>query len=401
MRARPRRARWIPRALLVALAIPGAAVAAPRSGQDRADSAVEWIPAELHLGLLYLPCRVNDLETELVLDSGAGMTVVGAGLAERLELASGGEVVAKGAGGTQAARFVAGLEIACGSLRLALPNAVCTDLGGVTAALGRDLPLILGVEVFERFVLDLDYPNARVAFRPRADFAYRGPGRTLALHAGEGRIREVEAGVEDLSPARFAFDTGARGLALFGAYTEANRLLEGRAPLSERESTGVGASFPTRVGTLRAFTLAGYRMADVPCGFTRQAAGTFAGQALAGNLGASVLSRFRVIVDFSRDELHLEPAPDGETRPFAKDRLGLAARFEDGALVVRFVSPGSPAARAGWMPGRTIRALQGAPVEAASWARALQRCGEAPAGTRIALIDGAGQEHELVTADYY
>jgi len=382
--------------LLVGLALPRAAQTVPAPVADPA-----WIPAELHAGLIYLRGTVDEVETELVLDSGAGMTVIDARLAERLELAPGGAVTATGAGGTQAARFVGGFELVCGDLELALRSAVCLDLSAVTAAVGRDMPLILGLEAFERFVVDIDYPNARVAFRPREGFAYAGPGRTLPLFAGPGRIREVEASVEDLPPARFTLDTGARGLALFGTYTDAQRLLEGRTPLSERESTGVGASFPTTVGRLRAFTLAGYRLADVPCGFARREEGVFASETHAGNLGASVLSRFRVIADFSRDALHLEPAPDWDSRPFTKDRLGLGARFEDGALVVRHVAPGSPAARAGWESGRRIRALQGEPLEAASWSATLRRWAEAPAGTRVRLLDEDGVEHELVAADYY
>ena len=383
-----------PVAVLLALAPASTSTAARAACEDT------WVPAELHLGLLYLRGTVGGVETELVLDSGAGMTVVDAAFAEALGLEETGQVTALGAGGTQGAHFVSGLAVRCGGLELDLPRAVCIDLDGVTAATGRALPVILGVEAFEQCVVDIDYPNARVAFRPREGFAYSGPGRTLALLRGEGRLRELEASVEDLPPARFVFDTGARGLALFEAFTERNRLLEGRAH-SERESTGVGASFSTRVGTLRSFTLGGQRLAGVPCAFAQPESGTFASSVHAGNLGASVLSRFRVVVDFSRDQLHLEPAPDCSTRPFAKDRLGLSARFEEGALVVRFVSPGSPAARAGWTPGRRIRALQGEPVEAASWASALRRCAESPVGTKVVLLDEAGQEHELVAAEYY
>ncbi|HEX6883215.1 MAG TPA: aspartyl protease family protein [Planctomycetota bacterium] len=360
-----------------------------------------WVPADLHRGLVFLRGTVDGVETELVLDSGAGMTVVDERLAARLELAPGGAVTATGAGGTQAARFVGGFELACGDLALDLRTAVCIDLADVAAAVGREMPLILGLEAFERHVVDIDYPNARVAFRPRAGFVYSGPGRALPLTMGKGRLRELEASVEDLPPARFVLDTGARGLALFGAYTERHRLLEGRAPLSERESTGVGASFPSRVATLRSFTLAGYRFTGVPCGFAEREEGTFASDEHAGNLGASVLARFRVIADFARDTLYLEPAPGWDTRPFERDRLGLTVRFEEDALVVRFVAPGSPAARAGWTPGRRIRALQGEAFTSTTWVEALRRSAEAPPGTRVLLRDDQGVEHELVTADYY
>ena len=368
-----------------------------------AAQAVEpvWVPAELHRGLVFLRATVDGVETELVLDSGAGMTVVDERLAERLELPAGGPVTAQGAGGTQAAHFVGGFELACGDLALDLRTAVCIDLAEVAAAVGREMPLILGLEAFERAVVDIDYPNARVAFRPREGFVYAGPGRALPLTVGRGRLRELEASVEDLPPARFVLDTGARGLALFGAYTERHRLLEGRTPLSQRESTGVGASFPARVGTLQTFTLAGYRLAGVPCGFTERDEGTFASAEHAGNLGASVLARFRVIVDFARDTLYLEPAVGWDTRPFERDRLGLTVRFEQDALVVRFVAPGSPAARAGWKPGRRIKGLQGEALTSTTWVEALRRSAEAPAGTRVLLRDELGVEHELVTADYY
>jgi len=61
------------------------------------------------------------------------------------------------------------------------------------------------------------------------------------------------------------------------------------------------------------------------------------------------------------------------------------------------MTPGDRSPRcgsAGWTSGREA-------LEAASWSATLRRWAEAPAGTRVRLLDEQGVEHELVAADYY
>jgi len=89
----------------------------------------------------------------------------------------------------------------------------------------------------------------------------------------------------------------------------------------------------------------------------------------AGNLGAGILTRFRVIFDYAHDCLWLEPRPGTDILPFERNRSGLLTDRREGALEVLFVAPGSPAEAAGWKTGERITAVDGMPVGPAyvSW----------------------------------
>lgn len=151
-----------------------------------------------------------------------------------------------------------------------------------------------------------------------------------------------------------------------------------------------------KAATLRSVRVAGYELLDVPTTFqTTDVKGAFDTKRQEGNLGAGILSRFRVIFDYSRTCTWLEPGP-GIGEPFAKDKTGLTVEWSDNALVVVFVAPGSPAAKAGWTTGTRIATLDGRPAGPDSW-KAFTTWSKAREGTqaRFTLEDGAERTLEL------
>ena len=363
-----------------------------------------WLPMQLYLDrYIYLQATVNGRVTDVVLDSGAGATVVDAALADELGLRSVGQVSARGVGGVQSASFLAGVEIRLGNLTLRGIQAVKLDLSGVGRMLGRPMPVILGKEMFHAAVVDVDYPAARIAFHAPEGFTYRGPGHTVPLVAGGDGHRHVEVTVEDGPAGLCTIDTGSGAtLSLFNAFCDQHQLLTGRTPVSETQSGGVGGKITSRIGTLRSVTFAGYRLEQVPATFgSDRKGGAFDTDRLAGNLGAGIFARFRLVFDYRREVLHVEPGPDWQRQPFRKDRVGLAAEWQDGALVVRFVPPGSPLARAGLKVGDRIQSLGDEAVAADRWRTTVRAHTNVPAGTEVRVTLASGQQLRVVAADYY
>jgi predicted metalloprotease with PDZ domain len=80
-----------------------------------------------------------------------------------------------------------------------------------------------------------------------------------------------------------------------------------------------------------------------------------------GLLGASFLSRFRVVIDYRDQVLWLEPvAQPGGVLP--GPHVGLRLEWRWGALRVAGVVPDSPAARAGARPGDEVLAIGDSPA---------------------------------------
>lgn len=375
--------------------------AQPGRAQNAAGST-EWIPFELFRDRwIFLKGRVNGVETDMMLDSGAGITVIDEGEAQRRGLRDGRRVGALGVGGLQAGRIHRGVSVEIDGLRLGRLSVASVDLSEVAAHLGRSVPLVLGRSVFQSAVVDIDYPRRRVAFRDPGSYRYEGTGDVLPLLEFEPGKWAVELRVEGKGPGRFQVDTGSgETLTLFDRFTRENALLAGRTPTSVNLTGGVGGMLAVTTGTLRSVELGRTTMWEVPAAFHTGEQGVFAAMDLAGNLGSGVLGRFRAIFDEPNRRLVLEPAPDADTRPFERDRSGLQVVLGADGLRVVHVAPGSPAARAGWSAGTVIRAVDGVAVGADYWS-GLAGWNRGAPGTRVLLRDADGVERELVLADYF
>ena len=119
------------------------------------------------------------------------------------------------------------------------------------------------------------------------------------------------------------------------------------------------------------------------------------------NVGIQLLSRFHLTVDYAGDRVWMTPYADAATRPFRKNRSGLALVPEGEGLVVDFVSKGSPADRAGWKKGDRVTAIDGAPIPADYAVTEASLWVTGPAGRTVTLTDGEGRKTKLTLADYY
>lgn len=366
-----------------------------------ASGSTPWISMDLFLDrYIYLPGKVNGVETEIVLDSGAGMTVLDEATAKRAGLVGAGALAAEGTGGEVAAALVDDVTLEIGGLTLSGISAAVIDLGDVHRQMGRDLPVILGKEVFHDVIVDIDYPNRRVAFRDPRRWSYGGEGTEVALLPADGGHKRIRMQVEDLPPAELDVDTGNGGdLVLFAAYAEENGILEDRRRISESLGGGVGGTTISKITTLSSVTFAGHVLENVPVTVSRADEGAFHTTRNAGNVGASIFGRFRIIFDYSGDRMLVEPGA-GWDRPFRVNRTGIQARLVDRELDVRFVAPGSPAEAAGLKPGDRIVAVNGSKPGNDFWQGEYELFfGDEGTVLELELADGRSVPIELAT--YY
>lgn len=361
-----------------------------------------WMPIDLHLErFIFFSAEVNGQPTDVLLDSGAGTTVLDVPTAKRLGLETAGSVAAQGIAGRTEASLVNDLQIRLGSLVLDGLTGAVIDLADVNRRVGRDLSVILGKEVFTNVIVEIDYPGERIRFHDPAKFSYSGQGHRVPLIPGPDGHKHLELSIEGLPPAKVALDTGSGGtLAIFGPYVEENDLLKDRAPVSEHVSAGVGGTSVSTVTSVRSITFAGYTMNDVPVSFHREDVGAFATKRHAGNLGAGILNRFHVFFDYPAECLWVEPGDGWDTDPFDRDRSGLQTLKDDEELEVIFVAPNSPAAQTGWKVGDRVTAIDGKPI-GADYYDSMYKWSRADEGTTVRLATADRKERTLVLATYY
>ncbi|ABF88131.1 hypothetical protein MXAN_6280 [Myxococcus xanthus DK 1622] len=350
---------------------------------------------------VYIPARVNGQATQVLLDSGAEMTVVDTAYARELGLKTQGQLAAVGSGGHAQAQLAGGVDITLGNLRLTGLTVAVINLSEVARLIGHPLPVVLGKESFNQLVVDVDFPNRRVAFHDASRF--KAPPRAVRLPLVEsaGGQRAVQISIEGRPPIPVLFDVGNGGaLSLFPAYWQQAGLLTERRS-SRTLSGAVGGLRERDVATLKDIQLAGITLKDVPTVFDDAGKSISASDRLLGNLGLAVLGRFRMITDYATDTLMLVPDARALRQPFRKDRSGLIALPAEGRLVVKLVAPGSPAAGSGWKEGDEIIAIDGKPIGPDYAGTELARWRYRAAGQTVMLTLKDGSKRRLTLRDYY
>lgn len=374
---------------------PAAVIIAAEQGDT------SWQPLDVHrLAYPFVSGTANGIDVSMLLDLGAEMTSIDASFAKKLGLERVGDITAKGVSGTTDAWFARGVTIEVGSLRFEPSFVVAIDFAPVAERLGRPLPVVLGRELFERAIVELDYSASRVAFHDPERWHSASDAHVLPLFPAKGGKYAIDARIEGRAPVRVQIDTGANDtLVVFHDYVNEARLLEGRTKVSTRLAGGVGGTSVDREATLTKLGLGDIELHDMPATFEPETRDAVASSTCAGRLGGRILSRFRVTIDVPHRRMQLEPAANWD-RPFEKNRLGLQGVLHANELEVAHVAAGSPAEHAGWKVGERVTAFDGRAVTSDCWNDWMSFLDRAT-GTTVALRDGEGRERKLTLAEYY
>ncbi|OEU69349.1 MAG: hypothetical protein BA864_00035 [Desulfuromonadales bacterium C00003093] len=308
-------------------------------------------------GEIHLPVTVKNDTKWWLLDSGASSSVIDEGYARRLGLIPGGQIKGFGFGDNFDLSFVAVPELQIGSspqlLRMA-PHTVMAYDGLVESSYEPLRHGILGYDFLSRFVVRIDYAQRFLTLYapqhpPAADSLWIDAPLTYRMFTLPVQIDARQAG-------RWSLDIGARHSSFYYPYAQRHYLLD-RAGV-EHVSQGLSGVSIDRFVRFDSLTIAGLRLErpilSVP---GRQGSGMSSVGELSGNLGASVLDHFILWLDYSRQRVRFEP---GElfSQPVEVDKSGLLVGMSrQGQPMVSFVAADSPAARAGFVAGDMIEAI--------------------------------------------
>ena len=363
--------------------------------------ATEWINFEFYDDdQIFIPAEVKGRAVKLLLDSGAGISLLDSGFAKRIGVQATGKLPISGVGGQATMQIASQLQIQLAGLTLRRIRAGVMDLSQISEQAGHPMPVILGKEVFNELIIDIDFAHRRIAFRDPAAFSAPPGAARLALGRHQDR-RSIPVSVEGREPVSFDFDLGNNGgLIVYSAYRDQAHLLDGR-PQSLGLSAGVGGLIKSKVATLKSISVAGTEIAAVPTEFPDAADNAVNSDRTAGNVGLPVFSRFRLLTDYPHDALWLIPNAEHLRDPFVKDRSGLAAMPAKDRLKVLMVAPGGPAERVGLKEGAEILAINGKQIDAGYSGSTLSQWAHQAPGTIVELTLADGSIQQLTLQDYF
>jgi predicted aspartyl protease len=336
-----------------------------------------------------------------MIDSGVSAVIVDSSFAKRVGLSHSGDATMHSVAGQANGSRVSGLNIEIAGLMLARRPGFTVDLSPIHRVSGASIDVLLGRDIFEDFMVDIDFPSQKIAFHDPKRFRPPAGAISIPLKQDErGGVRTVPITLEG-KPVLATFDLGAgAALLLSPRYAAEQGLLNGKRR-STTPSTGVEGTSAASVVTLDKIEFAGTTHLQVPATIPSAWQNDRRNIPVRATIGTGLLSRFRIISDYSSDRLWLVPNPGALASPFKKNRAGLHTVKMGDKLKVIHVAPGSPAAMAGWREGDEIVAVNGSSITEDFYRGDLHRWSDGPAGTVVELQLVGGPIRSLTLDDYY
>lgn len=258
---------------------------------------------------------------------------------------------------------------------------------------------ILGLEIFQRFAVTLDYDHEQLILQPfnRDREPATGKGDVLPIHF-TADIPLVTAAL-DGKPGTFGIDSGNSGYTLvFPQWAEHEDLLSHYENGLPYLTGGVGGLYTAHLSHVHSLQLGSSAMNNVLALLTRADAGATGNPSEAGNIGQDVLARFDVHFDYRRQEMVLMPREKAPVWHYAM--AGFRAEKDEARpdrYRVSAVIPGSPAEQAGLKKGDEILSINGKQASALSIGELWDLMSLRPEGTSLAitLADGRKLTMEL------
>jgi hypothetical protein len=240
-------------------------------------------------------------------------------------------------------------------------------LSGLEAGLGRKVDGILGYEIFNRFVVEIDYASKVVTFYEPQGYKYSGGGEVIPISIEDNTPFVVGkiTGPKTIE-GNFLIDTGAPGiLNVAGPFAAKHKLLDcvpqtisitSGALLAGRSSGKIGRVKGVQIGSLV--------IKKPVVNFSQDTGGSEGDEAsteYGGLIGGEILRRFKLIIDYSRKQIILEPKRNlSERYEFDMSGVSLAAGGEGfKTFKVRALVENSPATEAALRVGDIITAIDG------------------------------------------
>jgi hypothetical protein len=217
-------------------------------------------------------------------------------------------------------------------------------------------------------VVEIDYQKQTLALHDPSSYAYKGSGIVIPLTFMQD-LPYVTASLmlpdgRSIS-GKFLIDTGASTyLILTPEAVERGDVMKTLTKTVTVGARGVGGSKDLTLARLGRFELAGLSFDQPVAAIQPAGPGRISAPGTIGNIGGGILSRFKVIFDYSRKRMILEPGPD-VAKPFEADMSGLGLTTlppEYRRVTVARIMDGSPAVEAGIKVGDEIESIDGTPA---------------------------------------
>ena len=319
------------------------------------------IPFERVGNFVYLRARVNNSEPLwFFLDTGATASYFDVDRAKALGLGRD--------------NFVNGVALNLSGVKVPNQKFLPTRLG-FSIYNGHAVDGYLGYDFISRFVIEINYVTNTINLHEPSGYRYSGSGEVVPLTLLEddsgGKVPLVQVKIKQQGRAaiegRFIADTAVRSAVNFNTpFVDGNKLLQPAQKTIQVPLTGGAIVRESKqlLGRLEQIQIGRFRLNTPIAIFFQDKQGVLASPEFDGVIGNEIWRRFKVIFDYSRRRMILEPNRH-ISNPEEYDMSGMLL-IDEGTdprtFKVRRVIEDSPATEAGLREGDFISTVDGKPT---------------------------------------
>ena len=269
------------------------------------------VPARYRSGHLFIDVTLTgdgiSVHGAMLVDTGTTLTMLDVHTAGRLGLQTEGELSGLAVGGSTQVTLVQVAVIDVGGVQLenqVLGVAEFAD--DMERQMGVPVVGLLGYDFFSRFVVTLDFDAEQAIVQDANSWVPPETGALMPLTFIDQQPA-LQATLDGDLAGLWRLDTGADSLAIHGPAVGAWDLEQRHGPGRELVVMGMGGETRACIVRARSFALGPYVVEAPLLMLVGDEQGVLSARAIVGNLGNSVLDRFKVTVDFGGERIHLQP----------------------------------------------------------------------------------------------
>ena len=210
---------------------------------------------------------------------------------------------------------------------------------------------IIGYSFFKRYIIGLDYNKQIISVYSPGKYKYPRSGTFLNPVFGSIPITRHEVTDEKTYLLNFYFDTGAGMCMLFtDQFIKDSSFINKKRKIVSTQVEGLIGKITMRLTTVKRMKIGPYKFSKVPVHIYDDSLNVLGYPGISGLIGSDLLRRFNLVINYPERTIHLTPNTHLKD-PFDYSYTGMNFYFIDGKVVITEVQQGSPAERAGFIPG--------------------------------------------------
>jgi hypothetical protein len=323
------------------------------------------IPFQLSSNFVLVQLRVNSSRPLWFLFSTASTSVIDTRIAKELGLPVQGNEKSTASGGSIEAGLISGVSLVLPGVTTFNQTVAVLPLEFLSSILGQPIAGLIGYDFISQFVIEVDYATKKMNVYAPATYRYSGTGDVLPIKFIDKSpfitVRITMQGREAVEGTIELATESSGVLVVQRSFAEAHQLLKSVKGFRLGNVGGSeGSMSRTLQGRVKNIQVGRFMINNPIVSFSQAKADKDATDG-DDQIGGEVLRRFRLILDYSRQRIILEPN-EHLAEPVEADMSGFELVAEGAdlkTLTINEVLANSPAAEAGLQEEDELSAING------------------------------------------